>query len=105
MCVPIAEEREANEVLAALERDFELLPDVTQEQVRQFLARRVNDAQETARAEGDPDWRNRLSEILDYQRWFELRAGVPGTTQRRQRTGLASAGPRRPHAAAPAARR
>jgi uncharacterized protein (TIGR02680 family) len=71
--VPVSEERTANDVLAALERDFSLLPETTQEQLRGFLAGRVSDAQEKARAEGDPDWRSRLAEILDYRRWFELR--------------------------------
>jgi len=71
--VPVSEERTANDVLAALERDFSLLPEATQEQLRSFLASRVSDAQEKARAAGDPDWRSRLAEILDYRRWFELR--------------------------------
>jgi len=71
--VPVTEERAANDVLAALERDFSLLPQTTQDQLRAFLAGRVSDAQEKARAAGDPDWRSRLAEILDYRRWFELR--------------------------------
>jgi uncharacterized protein (TIGR02680 family) len=71
--VPVSEERSANDVLAALERDFTLLPGSTQEQLRGFLAARVSDAQEKARASGDPDWRSRLAEMLDYRRWFELR--------------------------------
>jgi uncharacterized protein (TIGR02680 family) len=71
--VAVDEERAANEILAALERDFAVLPAGAQEQIRQFLARRIGDAQEAARASGDPDWRTRLGEILDYRRWFELR--------------------------------
>jgi Putative exonuclease SbcCD, C subunit len=71
--VPVSEERAANDVLAALERDFSMLPESTQDQLRGFLAARVSDAQEKARAAGDPDWRSRLAEILDYRRWFELR--------------------------------
>jgi uncharacterized protein (TIGR02680 family) len=71
--VPVSTERTANDVLAALERDFSLLPEATREQLRSFLAGRVSDAQERARAAGDPDWRSRLAEILDYRRWFELR--------------------------------
>ena len=71
--MPVSEERAANDVLAALERDFSLLPESTQDQLRGFLAGRVSDAQEKARAAGDPDWRSRLAEILDYRRWFELR--------------------------------
>lgn len=71
--VPVSEERAANDVLAALERDFSLLPESTQDQLRGFLAARVSDAQQKARAAGDPDWRSGLAEILDYRRWFELR--------------------------------
>ncbi len=82
--VPVSEERTANDVLAALERDFTLLPESTQEQLRGFLAARVSDAQESARAAGDPDWRSRLAEMLDYRRWFELRMEY-----RTPRSGLA----------------
>jgi uncharacterized protein (TIGR02680 family) len=71
--VPVSGERAANDVLTALERDFSLLPESTQEQLRGFLAGRVSDAQEEARAAGDPDWRSRLAQVLDYRSWFELR--------------------------------
>jgi hypothetical protein len=70
--VPVSEERAANNVLAALEQDFELLPKPAQEQIRTFLAERITSAQEQARASGDPGWRARLAEILDYRRWFDL---------------------------------
>jgi uncharacterized protein (TIGR02680 family) len=70
---PIAEERAANDVLQALERDFELLPKPTQDRIRQFLADRITSAQEQARTSGDPAWRSRLAQILDYRRWFDLR--------------------------------
>jgi len=71
--VPVSEERAANDVLAALERDFALLPKPTQERIRTFLAERITSAQEQALASGDPRWRTRLAEILDYRRWFDLR--------------------------------
>ena len=71
--VPVSVERAANEVLAALERDFALLPKPTQERIRIFLAERITSAQEQALASGDPRWRTRLAEILDYRRWFDLR--------------------------------
>jgi uncharacterized protein (TIGR02680 family) len=83
----VSEERAANDVLAALERDFSLLPQTAQEQLRTFLAGRVSDAQEKARAAGDPDWRARLAEILDYRRWFELR--MEYRTARSSMDGLA----------------
>ena len=93
--VPVSAERAANDVLAALERDFSLLPESTQEQLRGFLAGRVSDAQEKARAAGDPDWRSRLAEILDYRRWFELRMEY-----RTPRSGLADGLAARPAAGA-----
>ena len=71
--IPVAEERAANEVLAALERDFGLLPESVQDQVRSFLAGRVSAAQDRAKAAKEPDWRERLTEILDYRQWFEMR--------------------------------
>jgi SbcC/RAD50-like, Walker B motif len=71
--VPVSEERAANDVLAALERDFALLPKPTQERIRSFLVERITSAQEQALASGDPRWRTRLTEILDYRRWFDLR--------------------------------
>ena len=71
--VPVSEERAANDVLDALERDFDLLPKPTQEHIRSFLAERITSAQEEARASGDPEWRSRLAQILDYRRWFDLR--------------------------------
>jgi hypothetical protein len=71
--VPVSEERAANDVLDALERDFDLLPKPAQEHIRSFLADRITNAQEVARVSGDPRWRSRLAQILDYRRWFDLR--------------------------------
>lgn len=71
--VPVSEERAANDVLDALERQFDLLPKPTQEHIRGFLAERITSAQEEARTSGDPQWRSRLAQILDYRRWFDLR--------------------------------
>jgi Putative exonuclease SbcCD, C subunit len=71
--VAVSEERAANDVLDALERDFDLLPKPAQKQIRDFLAERITSAQEEARTSGDPQWRARLAQILDYRRWFDLR--------------------------------
>jgi len=71
--VPVSEERAANDVLDALERDFELLPKPTQEHIRKFLAERITSAQEETRTSREPQWRTRLAQILDYRRWFDLR--------------------------------
>jgi hypothetical protein len=71
--VPVSEERAANDVLVALEQHFDFLPKPAQEHIRKFLADRITTAQEEARATGDPKWRSRLAQILDYRRWFDLR--------------------------------
>jgi hypothetical protein len=71
--IPVTEERAANDVLDTLEQHFDLLPKPSQDRIRAFLAERITSAQEAARASGDPNWRSRLAEILDYRRWFELR--------------------------------
>lgn len=88
--VPVSEERAANDVLAALEQDFEFLPKPTQDRIRTFLAERITSAQDQARASGDPRWRARLAEILDYRRWFDLR--LEYRTPRSADNGHAGAG-------------
>lgn len=72
--VPVSEERDANEVLKVLEEEgVPFLPAATQQTIKQFLAGRVAEAQETARAHGETDWRKRLEHTLDYRRWFDLK--------------------------------
>jgi len=71
--IPVTEERAANDVLDTLEQHFDMLPKPSQDRIRAFLSERITSAQEASRASGDPDWRSRLAEILDYRRWFELR--------------------------------
>jgi DNA repair exonuclease SbcCD ATPase subunit len=71
--IPVTEERAANDVLDTLEQHFDMLPKPSQDRIRAFLSERITSAQESARASGDPNWRSRLAEILDYRRWFELR--------------------------------
>ncbi|TKG59280.1 SbcC/MukB-like Walker B domain-containing protein [Prauserella endophytica] len=72
--VPVSEERDANEVLKVLEDEgVTFMPAATQAQIKQFLAGRVAEAQETARAHGETDWRKRLEHTLDYRRWFDLK--------------------------------
>ena len=72
--VPVSEERDANEVLKVLEKEgVTFMPTATQAQIKHFLASRVAEAQETARAHGETDWRKRLEHTLDYRRWFDLK--------------------------------
>ena len=51
---PVSEERAANEVLAALERDFACCRSQPRSEIRTFLAERITTAQEQALAPGDP---------------------------------------------------
>ncbi|MCK2245203.1 MULTISPECIES: SbcC/MukB-like Walker B domain-containing protein [unclassified Crossiella] len=72
--VPVSAERDANEVLQVLEEEsVTFLPAATQHTIKQFLAGRVAEAQEAARAHGETDWRKRLEHTLDYRRWFDLK--------------------------------
>jgi hypothetical protein len=71
--IPVTEEQAANDVLDTLEQHFDMLPKPSQDRIRAFLSERITSAQEAARTSGDPNWRSKLAEILDYRRWFELR--------------------------------
>lgn len=62
---------DAAKVVHALEdSSYEMLSDEAQEQVRNFLQHRINDARDAARAAADPDWSGRLADALDYRSWF-----------------------------------
>ncbi|GLZ28072.1 hypothetical protein Lesp02_02620 [Lentzea sp. NBRC 105346] len=72
--VPVSEERDANAVLKSLEDEsVSFLPAATQKTIKEFLAGRVTEAQEAAKAHGETDWRKRLELTLDYRRWFDLK--------------------------------
>ena len=75
--IPVTEERAANDVLDTLEQHFDMLPRPSQDRIRAFLSERITSAQEAARASGDPNWRSRLAEILDYRALVRVAPGVP----------------------------
>jgi hypothetical protein len=68
---PFDGDKQAADVLAALQQELSLLSDQVQEQVRFFLRTRV-EAQQQARAAGESDWRSRLAHALDYREWFDI---------------------------------
>ncbi|MGW6021206.1 TIGR02680 family protein [Streptomyces sp. NPDC055099] len=70
---PLEEDPHGAEVLDALSGEaFDLLPAEAQDQIQFFLRSRVEEAQRRARDEGETDWRGRLTEVLDYRRWFTV---------------------------------
>ncbi|MGW2719766.1 TIGR02680 family protein [Streptomyces sp. NPDC001492] len=70
---PLEEDPHGAEVLDALSGEaFDLLSKEAQDQIQFFLRSRVEEAQRRARDEGETDWRGRLTEVLDYRRWFTV---------------------------------
>ena len=69
---------DAGQVVRALEKGYDQLTSERQKTVRDFLARRVDEARDNALAEG-VDWRVGLGRALDYRTWLritlEYRAG------------------------------
>lgn len=70
--MPAEGQRAGFDVLRTLERGFVDAPDV-QEQVREFLAERIREAQELGRAAKEA-WTEHLATLLDYRRWFDVTA-------------------------------
>ncbi|WP_341358390.1 TIGR02680 family protein [Georgenia sp. M64] len=68
---PDSQDPEAGQVIHALSRGFDQLTAERQEQVRQFLSRRIEDARDNAEADGQ-DWRESLHHALDYRTWLRI---------------------------------
>jgi hypothetical protein len=68
---PDSQDPDAGQVIRALSRGFDQLTPDRQEQVRQFLARRIEDARDNAEADGQ-DWRESLHRALDYRTWLRI---------------------------------
>ncbi|MGX1909278.1 TIGR02680 family protein [Streptomyces phaeochromogenes] len=70
---PLEEDPHGAEVLDALSGEtFDLLSKEAQDQIQFFLRSRVEEAQRRAKDEGETDWRGRLTDVLDYRRWFTV---------------------------------
>lgn len=66
---PVDGDPAAARVLDALQRELASLNADAQEQVRQFLRARIEEARRT----GDAGWRDQLAVELDYRNWFDVR--------------------------------
>lgn len=61
---------DASAVVAALRQGYQQLVPERQDQVRSFLARRIEEAR--ADTAGPADWKERLAAALDYRRWLRI---------------------------------
>lgn len=84
--VPDPADPEAVVVVKALGHGYAQLGADRQEQVRNFLSRKIDAARADARAEGASDWKEQLASALDYRRWLRIelqfRGGDGGTWRR-----------------------
>ncbi|WP_280274514.1 TIGR02680 family protein [Nocardia wallacei] len=72
VCEPDPSDPDAEAVVGALGRGYhELSPD-RQEMVREFLARKIDEARSEATAEGAADWKQQLTKALDYRGWLKI---------------------------------
>lgn len=69
---PDPSDQDAGKVVEALTQGYHLLTPEKQNDVRAFLARKIDEAREDASAEGTADWREQLSAALDYRSWLRI---------------------------------
>ncbi|MCX2730670.1 TIGR02680 family protein [Saccharopolyspora sp. NFXS83] len=70
-------------VVDALSQGYQQLSPARQDQVRSFLSRRIDRARSVAADTGSGDWREQLSEALDYRSWLKISLEYqPGSTAR-----------------------
>ncbi|MEV6321224.1 TIGR02680 family protein [Nocardia sp. NPDC051787] len=76
-------EPDAVAVLDALGQGYAELSVDRQEMVRQYLARKIDEARSEAAAEGAVDWKHQLGRALDYRGWLKIGLHYrPGSTSR-----------------------
>ncbi|MFD3707520.1 TIGR02680 family protein [Nocardia sp. NPDC058658] len=63
---------DAASVVDALGKGYHELSGGRQEMVRQFLARKIDQARAEATAEGAADWKQQLTRALDYRGWLKI---------------------------------
>ncbi|NNH72798.1 TIGR02680 family protein [Nocardia uniformis] len=63
---------DAASVVGALGKGYHELSSDRQEMVRQFLARKIDQARAEATAEGAADWKQQLTRALDYRGWLKI---------------------------------
>jgi len=59
-------------VVNALNQGYEQLNPARQEMIRNFLARRIDEARTEADAAGAADWKDQLATALDYRQWLRI---------------------------------
>lgn len=74
---------DAASVVDALGQGYAELSADRQELVRQFLARKIDEARSEANAEGSVDWKHQLGRALDYRGWLKIGLHYrPGSTNK-----------------------
>jgi uncharacterized protein (TIGR02680 family) len=74
---------DAGKVVEALTQGYQQLTPAKQDDVRSFLARKIDQARADAAADGTGDWREQLSSALDYRSWLKISLQYrPGATSR-----------------------
>ncbi|WP_342768962.1 TIGR02680 family protein [Prauserella flavalba] len=63
---------DARDVVTALNQGYAQLSQARQDLVRDFLARRIDEARAEAAADQATDWKEQLSIALDYRRWLRI---------------------------------
>ncbi|MBF6455522.1 TIGR02680 family protein [Nocardia cyriacigeorgica] len=93
VCAPDPSDHDAEAVVGALGQGYNELSPGRQEMVREFLARKIDEARSAANADGTADWKEQLTTALDYRRWLEIGLQYrPGSTSRWARFDAAKHG-------------
>lgn len=84
---------DAESVVGALSKGYDQLSPDRQQMVREFLTRKIDQARADADAEGTSDWKQQLTQALDYRRWLKISLQYrPGATSRWSRFDAAKHG-------------
>ncbi|MBF6346435.1 TIGR02680 family protein [Nocardia cyriacigeorgica] len=93
VCAPDPSDPDAEAVVGALGQGYHELSPNRQEMVRDFLARKIDEARSAANADGTADWKEQLTTALDYRGWLEISLQYrPGSTSRWARFDAAKHG-------------
>ncbi|MET8424853.1 TIGR02680 family protein [Nocardia sp. NPDC004860] len=83
VCEPDPSDPDAEAVIGALGRGYHELSPERQQMVREFLARKIDEARSEANAEGASEWKQQLTKALDYRGWLKISLQYrPGSTSR-----------------------
>ncbi|MFE9575928.1 TIGR02680 family protein [Nocardia sp. NPDC006044] len=83
VCAPDPADPDAGAVIEALGRGYHELSAERQERVREFLARKIDEARSEANADGAAEWKQQLTKALDYRGWLKITLQYrPGSTSK-----------------------